>query len=264
MTETRKYTAGLSKGQGMIPETLALLDVWTPGMTQAELYDLAVSRGVISRATAIRVQDIVRRVFAFRYLADGGRPARYLKLLMDLNVPRNLVTPLLFIYTARIHLVLHDFTTMIYWPKYETGAVDIARRDALDFIEKSVSEGRIAPRWSDSMMTRVARYLTGCLADFGLLGPDRAGRREILDFRPGALTVLYLAHELHFGGAGDMAIIAHEDWALFGMAPMDVRYALERASQNHFIPQFSGDLMRIAWRYSTMEEALRGIVENEI
>ncbi len=228
-------------------------------MTVAELKSSAVKKGVIGRATALRVQDIVGRVFASRYLKDSAKPARNIKLLVELGVSTNKLNQILLIHTARAHDVFHDFITDTYWAKYSTGATLISRQDALYFLERAANTGIISPRWSDTMMLRVARYLTGCLTDFQLAGDDRAGKREIISFTIQPLTTLYLAHDIHFAGFSDNAIIEHEDWGLFGLEGMDVRNVLERAAKGHFIPQFSGDLIRITWKYKTMEEAIGGI-----
>ena len=75
MTSKRKYTTELSKGQGAIPEMLAVLDVWEPGMKVVDLKQSVLDSGVIARATALRVKDIVGRVFASRFLIDDGQPA---------------------------------------------------------------------------------------------------------------------------------------------------------------------------------------------
>lgn len=253
------YTTALSKGQGMIPETLALLNLWTPEISVAELKAFALREGVIGRATALRVQDIVGRVFAPRYLCYDGLPALQLKQLLSLGVDPRALNPVFLIHTARAHAVLHDFIREVYWPQYRAGARHITRSDSLAFLDRAANLGRISPRWSEVMTQRTARNLTGCLGDFGMVGPDRSGSREILDFPMDRLAVLYLAHDIHFSGFSDNALVEHEDWGLFGLSPFEVRKAIERAATGLLIPQFSGELIRIAWNSGTMEEALRGI-----
>jgi hypothetical protein len=260
----RKYTTELSKGQGMIPETLALLQLWEPSMSVAELKSAALKEGVIGRATALRVQDIVGRVFASRYLRNGAKPALNLKRLLELGITPNQLNQVFFVYTARAHDVLHDFITDTYWSKYAAGAAQITRQDALDFLERATNNGIISPRWSETMMLRVARYLTGCLTDFQLTGDDHGGRREIIPFKIQAITTLVLAHDIHFSDFSDNALLEHEDWRIFGLEPVDVKFELDRVAGGHFIPQFSGDLMRITWNYKTMEEALGGIAAAEL
>ncbi len=254
-----RYSTELSKGQGMVEETRALLELWQPGVSVVELKRRARDRGALGRATALRVEDIVGRVFARRYLHGDPPPAQHLRALAEYGVSWRDLTPILFIYTARAHPILADFVTQVYWPRYAAGATTIARQHAIDFIDRAASDGKIAPAWSTTMTLRVARYLTGCLTDFGLTGTDRAGVRPLQTFRLDDLTALFLAHELHFSGTGDSAIVAHPDWQLFGLEYRDVVRVLDRVARRHFIAQFAGDLVRITWTYRTPEEAWRGI-----
>ena len=257
--KNKKYTTELSKGQGMISESLSLFDLWKPPMSVAELKSAAVQEGALGRATALRVQDIVGRVFAARFLRDDAKPALYIKKLLEQGVPANRLNQIFLIYTTRAHDVLHDFITETYWGKYAAGATLITRQDALEFLDRAANNGIIAPRWSDSTVLRVARYLTGCLTDFQMAGNDHGGKREIIPFKIQLLATVFLAHDIHFAGFSDNALIEHPNWGLFGLEPMDVRYELERSSNGHFITQFSGDLLRISWKHKTMEEALIGL-----
>ena len=65
----------------------------------------------------------------------------------------------------------------------------------------------------------------------------------------------YLAHDLHFAGLGDNAVLSHLDWRIFGLAVYDVREELKRlALKGYLILQSAGDITRISWKYKTMEE----------
>lgn len=261
---TSKYTTQLSKGQGAIPETITLLGVWKPGMSAQELSKLVLDQGLLGRATANRVNDLVMEVFAPRYLVNGGVSACHLKLLMDDGVPPSKLSQLFLLYTARANLELHDFVCHTYWSKYAAGSRTISREDALAFLESAVVNGKIQKRWSDKMMLRVAQYLPGCLTDFHLAGEDRKGMRDILAIPITAFAALYLAHELHFAGYSDESVVDHPDWRLFGLHKPDVIQELRRlAPRGHFIVQYSGDLLRISWNHKNMEEALRGIAATE-
>ena len=264
MTKNRKYTTELSKGQGAIPEMLAVLEVWEPGMKVVDLKQEVLDTGAIARATAVRVKDIVGRVFSSRFLKDDAKPAVNVKRLLEGELRPTQLTQLFLIYTCRANDILHDFICEVYWPKYGSGAINIKRQDALDFLEASTNIGIISPRWSDTMMLRVARYLTGCLTDFGLAGDDKGGKRELFPFTITPLTALYLTHEIHFSEANDNIILEHPDWKLFGLEPQDVVNELQRVANPHFIPQYSGDLLRVSWKHKTMEEALDAIVAAEL
>ncbi len=260
----KRYTAELSKGQGIIEETVALLRVWEPGMDTMALKAQVKREGIIDRATALRVEDIVGRLFAPRFLVNDGFPAKNLKLLLSKGVPISKLQQLFFLHAARAHSLLHDFVTQVYWPKYAAGVVTITRQDALDFVERAKDTGLVTPPWSSSTTARMARYVGTALADFGLTGTDHAGRREILPFRLSTLSGRYLAYELHFRNVDDNAVQHADDWQLFGLEPMDVRHELERISGNHFIVQHAGDLLRISWTHPSMEEALHAIATDEL
>jgi hypothetical protein len=71
------YNVHLAKGQGMIPETVVLLNLWQPGVSATELRNKVIASGLLPKATAYRASDIVTRVFAPRYIGDDGTPAKW-------------------------------------------------------------------------------------------------------------------------------------------------------------------------------------------
>jgi hypothetical protein len=71
MTTAQHYTTNLSKAQGMVTETLELLELWEPGMTVGELKARVRAMGALGKATQVRVDDLVGRAFAQRYLIEG-------------------------------------------------------------------------------------------------------------------------------------------------------------------------------------------------
>jgi hypothetical protein len=259
----REYTAALAKGHGIIEETLALLEIWESGMSTQNLAETAIREGVLRRATAKRAKDLVARVFAPRYLVDDGRPAKQLKMLINEGANLGSMEQLFFVYTARANVVFHDFVREVYWSKYTAGSTEIATEDARRFLENAYTMGRLPKRWSDAMTSRIARGLYGCLADFKLCENARRSNRKILRFNISSLTSLYLAHELHFSFYSDNGILDHADWQLFGLEKLEVVRELQRVSNDHFILQFSGELLRISWKYQSMEEAIRAIARSE-
>ena len=264
MAVTKKYTTALAKGQGIIDETLALLGIWEPEMTPKQLADLAVEEGVLGRATAKRARDLIFEAFAPRYLVDGARPAKYLKALLDAGATLSTLNQLFLIYTARANAVLHDFIREVYWAKYSAGAISLGKSDAFNFLEGAHALGRLPDRWSDKMMSRVASYLGGCLADFALLENGRRGTRNITPIHIHSFTSLFLTHELHFYGYGDDSILQKPDWQLFGLQRLEVVRELQRISSDHFILQYSGELLRISWKYHSMEDSIRAIIRSEL
>lgn len=247
------YTTQLQAGLGLVDETRTLLDLWQPGMNGNALKQLALASGRFSGVTARRLRNIVIESFAPRYLADGAQPARVLKRLAGALAPAEL-RQLLLLYTSRANPILGDYLRSVYWPSYAAGAAALDNNGARQFVLRGIDDGKTAKRWSDSTVRRVAGYLTGCCADYGLLEAGTRRQRRVLTFRTSARLVAILAHDLHWRGVADNALLIHEDWALFGLDRQDVLEEMRRlALRNLWIVQAAGDSARIGWLHKDME-----------
>lgn len=260
MTE-RFYTTQLQAGLGMVDETRALLDIWTPGMKTTQLYQNALDSGRFPSMSARRLRNVVAECFHPRLLIDNGRPAEQLKTLGDALPSRDL-EQILFIYTCRANAILADFVRDVYWPAYSSGRQSISNDDARDFVIRANQDGRTTKPWSETTIRRVAAYLTGACADFGFLERGRKSTRKVLAFRVQPLVAITLAYDLHFSGLGDNTVVAHPDWALFGLDRADVLDQLKRLSlKGVFLVQTAGDSVRIGWQCKSMKELSSAIVE---
>ena len=229
-------------------------------MTTVELKNRVKETGALDRATDTRVTDVVTRGFAQRYLIDDGRPAEWLKHLLQSGINRSVLRQIIFIYTARHNPIFHDFVTNVYWRKASSQSGEVTKSDTCDFLERAVLTGHIKPRWADSMMERVPRYLLGTLEEFQMIGENRLGKRQVSPPTILAETVLFLAYELHFHQLDDRELTRHPDWALFGLMPADVISLLEReASKDHLQVQNAGQILRIEWKYPDMIHVLNAI-----
>jgi Putative inner membrane protein (DUF1819) len=258
----RPYTTQLGAGLGMIPETIDLFRLWREGDTATRLREKAVATGVFSRATARRARNIVMEMFAPRYLANGGASASHLKRLVESSVPANDLAQLFFLYTARAQVIFADFVTEVYWARYSAGAVRLGRIDAEAYIHRALDSGWMQKPWSESMIKRVAGYLVGCCADFGLLGDVRSSDRPIQRFVIRPTVALYLTHDLHFSGLTDFALTRHADWRLFGLDAQEAVSQIKGlATDGHLIVQATADLVHIAWKYRSMEDCIDAIAQ---
>jgi hypothetical protein len=265
MDPQRQYTTQLQAGLGMVSETISLLRLWEPGDTAASLSQKAVSQGVFSRSTARRTLNIVKEMFAPRFLCDDARPARALKQLLDANTPPEDLSQLFFLHTARAQAVFADFVTDIYWPRYMAGASRITRSEAQTFIERALDSGRMRKRWTPASVRRVSAYLLGCSADFGLLHGSGRPNWSITRFAIRPAVANYLAHDLHFSGSSDFALTRHPDWRLFGLEPHEAVNQLKNlAHDGHLIIQAATDLVQITWKYKSMEECAHAIAQRQV
>jgi hypothetical protein len=197
---------------------------------------------------------MIVEAFAPRYLVDSAQPAQVLKILLDGVSPTDL-RQMLFLYTCRATPILADFVREVYWHKYTAGGQRIAKNEARRFVLQAVGRGLAARQWSETTVTRASTDLLGISADYGLLSSIRAGSRPIIPFQITPLATCVLAHDLHFRGLTDRAIVRHADWTLFGLDPPDVLQEMKRlALRGRMIVQSAGSITRISWKYKTIEE----------
>jgi hypothetical protein len=260
----KAYTVRLGAGLGMIEETVILLDLWSDGMDTGTLTRTARESGRFPSMSASRLENLVSDGFALRYLVDNGAPARLLKALSPVMSRREL-EQLMFLYTCRAHAILADFVRQVYWRAYAAGRDTLDNEVARTFIIRANQDGKTTTPWSDSTITRAARYVTGCCADFGLLERGHRTARRILSYRIEPQVVAILAHDLHFAGLGDNRLLADPDWALFGLEPNDVLSELKRlALKGAIIVQTAGGVTHIGWQYKTIDEVIDAIAHGAL
>jgi hypothetical protein len=259
MDNDKLYTTQLSAGQGMIDESRMLLDLWQPDMKSSELYQTALDSGYFPNVSARRLRNIVAECFAPRFLVKKNYPAAVLKNLKNCLSSTELAQ-LFFLFTARANPILADFMRGVYWAKYASGQDSISNEDAKNFVVEANQNSKTIRYWSERTIQRMAGYLTGCCADFGMLEKGRKSVRKIMPFRIEPKTMALLAYDLHFSGFGDNAVISHPDWALFGLQKEDLKEEMKRLSlKGFFIIQSAGDVIRIGWSYKSWEELIHVI-----
>jgi hypothetical protein len=248
------YTTNLAMGLGLIEETKILLDAWAPPMTSTDLFNTVLNSGLLQNLSAYRLRNVVTRCFAPRYLTENGQTAGHLKLIKD-RFTSSEFSQILFLYTCLANPILFDFVVQIYWEKYASGQNALSRAEAEAFILRAIDDGKTPSRWSQGQILRTGRYLTGCCADFGLLGERKVSDWRILRFEIHPRVFAYLAHDLHFRGIGDNAILSHENWQIFGLERDDVLEEMKRLSlKGLVIIQSAGDVVRVGWKQHNMEE----------
>ena len=253
MTITPQYTAKLNVGLGLIAETKSLLEIWSKGITNKDLQQAALDSGRFPSITARRLRNIILECFAPRYIVANGQPATSIKQLMP-SFSTQEINQLFFLFTSRANPILGDFVRQVYWAKYIAGQVSITNDDARNFVLRSIDDGKVIRKWSESTIKRVSGYLVGCCADFGLLEAGRKPSRKIVSFRIEPRVAAYLAYDLHFSGVSDNAIMTHDDWKLFGLDRQDVLEEMKRLSLKGFLLiQSAGDMVRVSWKIPTLE-----------
>ena len=256
-TRARHYTVSITKGAALINEMKTLLRQWSPSEDYRVFLERIQQTGVLSKETAYRTHDLVNRVFRPRLLTPDDRAARALKLLFEAGVDNSALNELLLLYSARADDVLYDFVVRRFWPLARSGAVLMQVDAALSFLEEINRTGQVSQVWTQTTQLRIARGLLAALRDFGLLRQAKRGRREIVLYRLTAVSVAYLAHELHFAGLPDAAVAEHADWGLYGL---DRAHVLDRLDllgpRLGLLVQRAGSVVRITWSQPSMESLI--------
>jgi hypothetical protein len=234
----------------------ALLAAWQPGEPAATFAERVHRDDLVGKATARTVKDYVY-AFTRRFLTPTDQPARHLHHLLAQGVSGQLISDLVLLSTLEAERLLRDFAVLRYWPGVRAGQLSFALQDVRHFIWEAEQDGRIPTPWSADVHRDLPARVLRVLAEFGLLGALKGGRREVLPYRPADGTLVYLAHRLHAAGVQDSDLAAQAEWALFGLEPVDVWHRLDTlAGEGWFVVQRAGQVARITWRYQTMEAAL--------
>jgi Putative inner membrane protein (DUF1819) len=159
VSEKNPYTTQLQAGLGLVNETKALLELWSPGMPAMTLHEVALKSGLFPNVTARRLRNIVIECFAPRYLIADGKVAAFLKRLIPLISTADL-TQLLLVFTSRANPIFGDFIRQVYWSRYAGGYAQITNDDARVFVERGIDDGKTVKRWSETTVQRVSAYLT--------------------------------------------------------------------------------------------------------
>lgn len=245
------YNSNLLKGTGAVSETISLLSIYDRDTTKKSLLDYVLSTNFLSTNTEKRARDIVEKVFFNRYMQHNHLVPYWLRLTREKGLMVNQLSQLLYVYTLRENAILYDYVIKVLNPVKASGANYIPKSKADEFIKELNDNGTL--EWSSTSQVRMGQHMRGTLVDFNVI--DLNG--NILPFEANDFTVLYLMHELHFGGLSDIAIWEHEDWGLFNMDKYDVLQRIMNLSlKSGFIAQNSGDLLTISWKYNSMEEMI--------
>jgi len=256
------YSTELIKVSGLISESIELLRIWTPGMRSSQLRDAALREGTLAKESSDRVWVIARYGFGLRYLGEGQRPARLLKRLVERGAPVALLRQLFSVYTARINGLFADVAGDYYWELNARGAHELTSEILEKFIRSKFGSDKVPQQWSDGGTKRVASGLLKTLVDFGYAAQGRDITRSMTPPRILPETVSFIAYEARERGIPDASVATDRAYSLFGLSPRTALEELLRLSgQNGLIVQSAGDLVRISYKYETMEDFLDALVK---
>jgi hypothetical protein len=259
------YTIAICKGSALLNETRTLLRAWQPGELLKSFDDRVLQEDILGKTTAYRARDIVRRVFARRYLQPDDQTARHLKRLLDALPYGAWFGDLCLLYATRADQALREVITDFYWPAMEEGRLTVLPETVVSFLRDAQAEGRMEKPWSAGVRLKVARGLLKALTDFGLLREVARGRRETVSYHPTDLALVYLVHDLHAAGLTDASVMDHPDWDLYGIKRSHRFDVMNRLTgDGWWIAQGAGTVVRITWKYDTLGEVVDALAGRHV
>ena len=251
------YNTAIIKGSALIPETRTLLQHWQPGESPADFGRRVQQEDLLGRATDFRTQELVRKVFARRYLRPEDTPAQTLKLVANAKLPPRTFAEIAFIFSCHSDALLYDFTSQFYWPAVKRGRSAVGSNDVRDFLHEAIEAGHLQRQWSQEVTQRVASGILNFLFDLGFLGRYHRGQREIVTYRMSVEGAACLARTLHEAGVTDSTLPDHPDWSLFGLSRDEVIDKLTDLGETRgLIVQAAGAVVSITWNVKSLEELL--------
>jgi len=255
MPEDNRYTISICKGAAMLDETRTLLGLWQLG-EPAETFAHRVEKdGLLGKATAYRIKDIVRRVFVLRYMKPDDRSARVLKAVLESRLRPAVFKELVLLYSARKDYLLRDFVVREFWPSVQRGKPSLDVASALLFFSEALANGNIEKPWSEQVSRKVARGLLGFLREVDFIKEPTRGRRELVDYHISNEGLVLISRIFHEEVAINSAIVNHPDWGLFGLERMTVLSRLHLLSEETglFVQQ-AGCSLSFNWKVDSIEK----------
>lgn len=254
----RHYTANISKGSGLVPETVALFREWEPALSEEQFITHVVASNILGKATRSRVRDVLSRVFIPRFLAPHRPSVAAMKALVEGNADRETIARLVLYHAALADDLLYDFVADRLMALREQGRYHVSTADATAYIRGLMDDGLIQPQWSESMIKRAAQGLLTTCRDTGLL--EGAVQKRFAPIYMPFDAFGYVAYVLKERGVAGSAVVRHRDWRLFLFDHNAVERLFIEADGHRLLRyEAAGEIRRIDWAYGSLLEAVHAL-----
>jgi hypothetical protein len=259
------FTIAISKGSGLVRESRTLLEAYQPGESIDDLARRVSDQDLLGRATEQRTQDLVRRVFAKRFLEPTPQPGERLKRLLNARPYGRWFPELCLLYACRADATLRGVVEDVYAPAVQLGGRVFTTSSVEAYLRDAEVAGRTLKPWSPEVRRKVARGIAQAMEEFGLLDEISRGHREIRLPDPHPVTIAYLAYDIRDAGASDAEVVSHRDWRLWAQESADVRFRLDAlTSYGLWVFQAAGSVTQITWSHANLDEALDAIARLDV
>jgi len=261
LNKKQKYTSNLQKAGAAVEDIKILLKNWENEILQNELVKELVAKNILGKKSRKRTTDVIRYIFLPRYV--NGYPEGhwvYLRKLIEANISRDILRPILYFYCALNEPLIKDFIEKVLLPRYRKGILEVDSQDVCSFINHGIEDKSIPVKWSESVSKRVASGLFAALKEFSIL---EGGRRRKISPKFIPLPVfIYIAFFITKEGAVGKKMLNHDYWNLFLLNQVEITHLFMEAHQQKYLHYKEvGDIVRIDFFYNTFEELVNVIIK---
>jgi len=251
------YTSKIIRAPALLDDTKIFLSHWDEGLTVDENIQKAIEENIFGRPARSYVKQFLG-AFKERYIFGDERD-RALRMLVRKGHDNTVINRILYYHTALADSLLYDFVAGYLYEQQSRGTAHISAREAQQYIKKLSADGKTTTPWKDTVCNRVAQGLLSTLRDFSIL----AGKvkKKIAPVYLPIEAFIYVAFCIGREVKSGEKIVYHQDWKLFLIDAMTVeRLFLEAHQQGYLSFQTAGKLVRIEFRYTSIEGIVDAIV----
>jgi len=249
--ESPLYTSKILKATALIDDTAIFLSAWDNEKTKEQNLQIIRQENILNKKSRSRGNDILN-IFQQRFLFNED-VIRSLSYLQKKGMSKETMIPLLYYFTARNDLLLHDFVIEFLQLLYESGQREIPISLAETTIRKWEEEGKTADKWSDETIIHVAQHALATLRDFHLL--EGAVKKRITPLFIPDQAFAYIAMFMSLNGINGERLVNNPEWRLFFLDPQLVERFFMSCHQEGFLTYHAaGSIYRIDFPYKFLEE----------
>lgn len=246
------FTVNIQKGGALLPDARRLVEVWDLDQGADENLRRIAGENLLGKATRRRLDDVLLRCLAPRFVQPGPHVIAALKGLLG---DHRAFIEAAYFETSRDETLLAAFAEEPCFSWYRAGRSRVTIEDTTAWLSEQAASG-LLPEWSPTVRTKVGRGLLAALRDFQVL--DGA---TIKRFATPHLTLrgfAYAAFRLHEQGASSTTIATSPVWRRWLLDPDRVDDLLHQAARAGVLTYgAAGTAVRIDWHVATVEEAIR-------
>jgi hypothetical protein len=249
--ESQLYTSKILKANALVNDTSIFLSAWDNEKTKEQNMQIIRQENILNKKSRSRSNDILN-IFQQRFLFNDD-VIRSLSYLQKKGTSKELMLPLLYYFTAKNDLLLHDFVVKFLQPLYENGQREIPISLAETTLRKWDEEGKTAGKWSDETIIHVAQHALATLRDYHLL--EGVVNKRICPLFVPDQAFAYLAMFMSLSGMNGERLVKNPEWQLFFLTPQLVeRFFMSCHQEGYLTYHAAGSIYRIDFPYKSLEE----------